>query len=64
MDRDSSGPAPLHSTVRRLVARLKRIFGRSLIATESRQGTCHLCGERRDDLDENDLCRPCAMAGW
>jgi hypothetical protein len=27
-------------------------------------GTCRLCGSRRHDLDEDELCRPCAMAIW
>ena len=64
MDRDSPGPAAPPSLLRSVLVRLRSPFDGPNDSEGGRTGTCHLCGERRDDLDENDLCRPCAMAGW
>jgi hypothetical protein len=52
------------SLLRSVLARLRRLFDAPSDSGGGSTGTCHLCGERRDDLGEDDLCRPCAMAGW
>ncbi len=29
-----------------------------------RTGECYLCGQRREDLDSDELCVPCTMIVW
>lgn len=64
MDRDSAGSAAPRLLLRRLLTRLRETFDKGADSADGRTGTCNLCGERRIDLDENDLCRLCAMAVW
>jgi hypothetical protein len=65
MDRDSAAPPHRpRAGLRRLLARLRRLLDTRADRKDGRTGTCRLCGERRHDLDESGLCRPCAMAAW
>ncbi len=57
--------APMLLRVAELLSSLRaRFSARAPKAAPGRTGTCHLCGENRDDLDESDLCTPCMMMVW
>jgi hypothetical protein len=59
------GGAPIaRDTSRGFLSRLRRFFDTRADDRDGLTGTCRLCGERRHDLDDGQLCRPCAMAVW
>lgn len=49
---------------RHLVSRSSRLLDTRVDLKDGLTGTCRLCGKRRHDLGDDELCRPCSMGVW